>query len=691
MTRRSTRVITMTSALTVSAVASAFALLNCGNTAQEGEADPVQARAVSEAVGTKYNWLQFGGDSRHSGSNTLETKLTPQNVSGMVQLFKLTLPETIEGAPVVLTNVSTGSGVHDIAYMTTRTGVLLAIDAYTGATLWSRQPTNAQITMSSPAIDPSLAYVYSTGLDGHLHKYTVGDGTEITTGGWPQLFTLKPTVEKGGTAITIAITNGVPYLYMGVGGYDGDGGDYQGHITTVNLTTGTQKVFNDMCSDQTVHFSFTTDCSSAKSGIWAKAGLTFDPATARLYAVTGNGTFNPTSHLWGDSIIALNPDGSGANGNPVDSYTPSNYASLQSSDKDLGSTNMLILPNNGSKYPHLAAQSGKDQLVRLINLDNMSGQGGPGRVAGEISSAALPTGGENQNPSSTWINAADNSTWLFFVSPANGINAFRLSVDGGGNPSLIAMWHLGGGGGGSAIANGVLYYASNNVFHALNPLTGAELWRNTGIGTIHWQTPTIANGVVYIGDRGRQLTAFALPGTGGGGSGGAGGSSGSGAAGAPAGGAGAGGAGPSGSASIDCGGPVAAPYVADVGFVGGTVIHHANTIDTNGASGAAPATVYQYARSGNFTYTVSGFGASSSHIVRLHFAETYFSSPGSRTFNVTINGTQYLSAFDIFAAAGAKNKAVVREFAVSANTSGAYVIQATTVVNNSLLSGIEIQ
>ena len=117
---------------------------------------------------------------------------------------------------------------------------------------------------------------------------------------------------------------------------------------------------------------------------------------------------------------------------------------------------MVILPNNGSKYPHLAVMSGKDALIRLINLDNMSGQGGPGHVAGEVSSTALTTGGENQNPSTTWINPADNSTWVFFVSPANGINAYRLSVDGGGNPTLVAMWHAGGGGGGAAVANNVL-------------------------------------------------------------------------------------------------------------------------------------------------------------------------------------------------------------------------------------------
>src|SRR5262249_32477725 len=154
-----------------------------------------------------------------------------------------------------------------------------------------------------------------------------------------------------------------------------------------------------MCSNQTIHFGGSTDCPSQKSGIWAKAGVTWDALTNRLYAGTGNGTFNPGSFYWGDSVVALNVDGSGnANGTPLDSYTPSNYQSLQNSDKDLGSTNMLILPNNGSKYAHLGMQSGKDQQLRLINLDNMSGQGGPGKVAGEVSTTALATGGEVQNP-----------------------------------------------------------------------------------------------------------------------------------------------------------------------------------------------------------------------------------------------------------------------------------------------------
>jgi len=141
---------------------------------------------------------------------------------------------------------------------------------------------------------------------------------------------------------------------------------------------------------------------------------------------------------------------------------------------------------------------------------------------------------------------------------------------------------------------------------------------------------------------------------------------------------------------INSGGPAVSPFIADVDFNGGSTINHANTIDLSGVTNPAPMAVYQTARTGNFTYTIPGFNPSSSQTVRLHFAETFFSSAGSRTFNVSINGTQVLTNFDIFAAAGAENKAVIEQFTETANSSGQYVIQFTSVVNNSLVSGIEV-
>jgi hypothetical protein len=104
----------------------------------------------------------------------------------------------------------------------------------------------------------------------------------------------------------------------------------------------------------------------------------------------------------------------------------------------------------------------------------------------------------------------------------------------------------------------------------------------------------------------------------------------------------------------------------------------------------APMAVYQTARIGTCTYTIPGFTAGSSHQVRLHFAETFWTMAGQRVFNVSINGTQVLTGFDIIKAAGAANRANIQEFSATASSSGSIVITFTTVTDNSLISGIEI-
>jgi hypothetical protein len=142
---------------------------------------------------------------------------------------------------------------------------------------------------------------------------------------------------------------------------------------------------------------------------------------------------------------------------------------------------------------------------------------------------------------------------------------------------------------------------------------------------------------------------------------------------------------------INCGGPAVGPFIADADFAGGGTINHTNTINLSGVTNPAPMAVYQSARVGHFSYTLPGFNPGSSHTVRLHFAETFFKTTGSRTFNVSINGTTVLTNFDIVAAAGTINKAVIEQLTAPASSTGDYVITFTSVINQSLVSGIEIQ
>jgi beta-glucanase (GH16 family) len=143
--------------------------------------------------------------------------------------------------------------------------------------------------------------------------------------------------------------------------------------------------------------------------------------------------------------------------------------------------------------------------------------------------------------------------------------------------------------------------------------------------------------------------------------------------------------------AVNSGGGASGQFGADAAFSGGTQASPSSAaIDTSGLLAPAPQAVYQTERYGNFTYTFTGLIPGANYKVRLHFAEFYWTATGQRRFNVSINGTQVLANFDIVAATGAQNKAIIKEFNLPANASGQMVIQYVTVVDNAKSSGIEL-
>jgi hypothetical protein len=135
-------------------------------------------------------------------------------------------------------------------------------------------------------------------------------------------------------------------------------------------------------------------------------------------------------------------------------------------------------------------------------------------------------------------------------------------------------------------------------------------------------------------------------------------------------------------------------YVADEYFSGGGAATPTTaTISTTAAgANAAPMAVYQTQRDGVYTYTIPNLTAGATYTVLLHFAEIYFSAAGDREFNVAINGTNVLTNFDQFAAAGGKNIAVVKSFNTTANSSGQIVVSFTGgAVNQPSAAGLEIR
>lgn len=465
---------------------------------------------------TKIPWIAFNNGGSRSGINTSETALSAINVNGLTKIWQTALPYKTNGAPVTQPNVTTPSGVKDIVYFTTQKGNLVALDASTGVKIWEADPPGTFVasegTSSTPAIDPSGLYVYSYGLDGNVHKYAAGTGIENTSGGFPVTATINPDVEKASSSLNIG--NG--YLYVTISGYDGNSGNYVGHIVAVNLATGTRTVRNALCSS--VHQLLSENpadpnfCPQHGGGIWGRGGAVIDPVNNNVFVATGNGPYdaNTGGVNYGDTIVELSPDLSTL----IDTYTPSNFATLNTNSQDFASTAPVMLPTQaGSNTPNLALQGGEDNKLRLLNRADLSGQGGPNHVGGELQS--FTTSCQIFSHALAW-NDSNAATWIFVTDICGNLYGLSLSTTNG-TTTLQQRYKIPGYGTTSPLmANNLLYIQGAGVVYAVDPATGNKLWDSTQptargtIGAQHWQSPLVADGMLITDDEDANVTAYAI-------------------------------------------------------------------------------------------------------------------------------------------------------------------------------------
>jgi hypothetical protein len=465
----------------------------------------VQAYQDAATAAGKVDWLQFGFTPDKTANNTAETAINTGSVSHLMPLFNVPLPaaDNSDGAPVLLTGVTTPSGMHDLIFTLGEHGHLTAFDADTGAIVWAKVFAGGGSNNVAPILDLNRMFVYAVAPDGMVHKLNVGDGSEVTTGGWPKSL---GSGKAGGEPTIATAKNGHTYLYALHHGH--------GHVVTFDLTDGTQHVFNLACS-QFPDLLDPAGCTERGANPWSRNNP-FDASLDRFFVGTGtnDGTHWVAGSIWRQSWVALPADGSthmmGSGGFPADSYTPSDWPSSVSSDRDICPGGLAILPVGlSSKFPHLAVNPGKDAKIRLINLADMSGQGAPGHLGGEIQLLSFPTGSLMRAASAVWTNPADGAVWVF-ITGNSGLHGFTVDVDAAGNPSLHSRWNLNNGWTTSAVvANGVLFAAVGGGEHssttgthklqAVNPTTGAVLWTGT-LGAFHWASPIVVNHTVYMAD-----------------------------------------------------------------------------------------------------------------------------------------------------------------------------------------------
>ncbi|WP_210466886.1 malectin domain-containing carbohydrate-binding protein, partial [Rufibacter roseolus] len=109
---------------------------------------------------------------------------------------------------------------------------------------------------------------------------------------------------------------------------------------------------------------------------------------------------------------------------------------------------------------------------------------------------------------------------------------------------------------------------------------------------------------------------------------------------------------------------------------------------TDAIAGTGDDAIYRSNRFGTaFSYNIPVKGGE--YQVVLHFADLYWTAAGKRVFDVSIEGSKVLSAYDIVAKAGAGKAAAVESFTVNV-TDGTLNIAFARLVDNALVSAIEV-
>jgi hypothetical protein len=424
------------------------------------------AAGSSSAASSRPAWSRFGYDAARSGNAPAATGITAANARRLVR-HQIQLDGTADSSPIA---------AGGLVVVTTSYGKAIALDPRTGRVRWRFTPPGYEgwagtdrITNSSPVSDGR--FVWSAAPDGRVYKLALLTGREVATGGWPVAVTRLPDREKLGTALNL--DSG--HVIVTTGGYIGDAPPYQGHVVVLDAGSGRiLGVFNALCSEQ-ADLQRPDGCPESGAAIWARSGAVVDPATGNLLVATGDGMWNGTRY-WGDSVLMVSPTA-----RLLQAWTPRTFAVLDSGDVDLGSTAPAILPGR------LALQSGKDGLMRLLDLRRLNGRGGARPVTGgEVQTLPTPGGGG-------LFSAPAVLGRLVFVAQEGATAAYRLA-----GRRLRKVWSNSTSGTSPVVAGRLLYvYDPGGRLNVYVPSTGRRV-ASLPAGAGHWSSPIVVAGRVIL-------------------------------------------------------------------------------------------------------------------------------------------------------------------------------------------------
>jgi hypothetical protein len=414
----------------------------------------VSIMLVSSASAQVAVWTQHN-DNNRSGANSQETSLTPSTVkAGFGKLFSYQLDDQTYSQPLYIPNLtmSVDGQRHNVVFITTVNNSVYAWDADSqtangGQPLWHKNLTppgarapNVQTdvrgacggnyhdfaanfgTVGTPVIDVanSALYVVARTVEQsgkvnvqRLHALDIRNGTEIMggpviIGGAYKGVQFDPELQNQRSAL--ALVKGVVYIAWSS---HCDYGEYHGWVMGYRASNLAQvTAWND------------SPLPGSMAGIWQGGqGATADEA-GNLYFLTGNGTSDGINNF-GESAIQLVPNPTGIL-NVGQFFTPSNWASLNNGDTDLGSAGVVLIPGTS-----LVAGGGKQGMIYVMNSRAMGGftTGTQDKVVQEFQATFIQNGGPSAHihGGPVFFNGGTGAQYLYVWGENDYLRAYQYS------------------------------------------------------------------------------------------------------------------------------------------------------------------------------------------------------------------------------------------------------------------------
>ena len=480
--------------------------------------------------------LTHHNDNSRTGENLSETYLTPAlvNVNRFGMLFTQPLDGSAVAEPLYVPNLVINGTSHNVVFVVTLHDGVYAFDADNSAgsnssPLWYTSlihppaVTTVPIAdqgcvghgftemgiLGTPVIDPNTSTMYLVAKTLEQGKYVFRlHALNLQTGreGAGSPVVIQASYTSNGKVVTftgqhrmnrpaLLLSNGVLYVAFGTMGCKFFAPS-TGWLMAYSASTLKQLGVLDAGPTQ-----------NGTPGFWMSGDGPAVDGNGNVYLVTGDGEFdyNVGGLDFGDTLLSVQHGVDGLH--LVDYFTPYNQADLDQRDLDLGSSGLVILPPQSGPYPNLGVLAGKQGMIYLVNLGDLGGYNSAvDQVVQEVSvNPSDPPevdGGAtywNQNIYFGGVGDGDIGIPIEMFSVTDGVLSTSPVATTTKNYTFFSLFSISAQGSENGILWGVQQKSTGATLNAFDATSLTPLYMSPQFDqTLHFITPMIANGRVYV-------------------------------------------------------------------------------------------------------------------------------------------------------------------------------------------------